>query len=221
MNPKPVIHFSNFSFKYTAQKYPTLKNINLTIEEFLDITQPLNDSFQSLLTRALENLDIQESSIGRVMLLGGGVLLPGILDGIKERFGKDRVVLPENPEDVLVRGIGLSFTNSHPESEAREREHIPERNSGWHLVHKDGSVIDIYKEIMIAGRSNGADIPLESKKCSRTHALIRLEGNVLTLFDLRSKNGTYVNQAQIAAHSPQYLKLGDEIRFGDQVFALT
>ena len=33
MKPKPVIQFSNFSFKYNAQKYPTLKNINLTIYE--------------------------------------------------------------------------------------------------------------------------------------------------------------------------------------------
>jgi len=31
MKPKPVIQFSNFSFKYKAQKHPTLKNINLTI----------------------------------------------------------------------------------------------------------------------------------------------------------------------------------------------
>jgi energy-coupling factor transport system ATP-binding protein len=33
MTPKPVIQFSNFSFRYSAQKYPTLKNINLTIYE--------------------------------------------------------------------------------------------------------------------------------------------------------------------------------------------
>jgi len=33
MNPKPVIQFSNFSFRYAVQKYPTLKNINLTIYE--------------------------------------------------------------------------------------------------------------------------------------------------------------------------------------------
>jgi energy-coupling factor transport system ATP-binding protein len=33
MTPKPVIQFSDFSFRYSAQKYPTLKNINLTIYE--------------------------------------------------------------------------------------------------------------------------------------------------------------------------------------------
>jgi energy-coupling factor transport system ATP-binding protein len=33
MKPKPVINFQDFSFRYSAQKYPTLKNINLTIYE--------------------------------------------------------------------------------------------------------------------------------------------------------------------------------------------
>jgi energy-coupling factor transport system ATP-binding protein len=33
MTPKPVIQFSDFSFRYSAQKYPTIKNINLTIYE--------------------------------------------------------------------------------------------------------------------------------------------------------------------------------------------
>ena len=33
MTRKPVIQFSNFSFRYSAQKYPTLKNIDLTIYE--------------------------------------------------------------------------------------------------------------------------------------------------------------------------------------------
>ena len=73
---------------------------------------------------------------------------------------------------------------------------------------------------MIAGRNQESDIPLESQKCSRTHALIRLEGNALTLIDLRSKNGTFVNNIQLSPNSGQHLREGDELRFGDQKFAL-
>jgi pSer/pThr/pTyr-binding forkhead associated (FHA) protein len=73
---------------------------------------------------------------------------------------------------------------------------------------------------MIAGRNQESDILLDSKKCSRTHALIRLEGNVLTLLDLRSKNGSYVNGLLLAAHTPHYLRAGDEIRFGNESFIL-
>jgi hypothetical protein len=196
------------------------KNINLTLEKFSEMVKPLDEEFQDVITRALENMGLEENSVGRVILIGGGVLLPGISEGIRERFGQDKVILPDNPEEVLVRGIGLSFSDSGPESGVRGSKSGPESKPGWRLTQEDGSVIDFNKEIMIAGRSNEADIPLESKKCSRTHALIRLEGNVLTLIDLRSKNGTYVNRSLLAPHLPKDLKAGDEIRFGDQVFVL-
>jgi len=196
------------------------KNFNLTLEEFSEMIKPLDEAFQDMLTRSFENMGIKEESVGRVILLGGGILMPGIMEGVRERFGDDKVVLPENPEEVLVRGIGLSFTSSLPEREAQERKYIPEKKTGWRLVHEDESAIDIVKEIMIAGRSSEADIIMDSKKCSRTHSLIRLEGNVLTLIDLRSKNGTFVNQTQLTPHTPHYLRAGDQIRFGDQVFIL-
>jgi len=110
--------------------------------------------------------------------------------------------------------------SSRPERAAQQLKHIPEKKSDWRIVHEDGTIVDITKEIMIAGRSQHADISMESQKCSRTHALIRLEGNVVTLIDLRSKNGTYVNQIKIEPNSAHYLRAGDQIRFGDQDFLL-
>lgn len=196
------------------------KNISLSPADFSRMVKPLDNAFQEALTRALGDMDIQEESVGRVIMLGGGVLLPGISHGIQARFGAEKVILPDNPEEVIVRGIGLSFMAALPEREAEERRYIPEKKSGWRLVNEDGTVVDIRKEIMIAGRSSQADISLDSKKCSRTHALIRLEGDVLTLIDLRSKNGTFVNQSQLPAHTPHYLRAGDRVRFGDQVFLL-
>jgi molecular chaperone DnaK (HSP70) len=196
------------------------KNINLTPEEFFEMVKPLDDAFQELVTRAIENMEIEEDNIGRVILIGGGILLPGIAEGISDRFGVEKIVVPETPEEIMVRGIGLSFMSSLPEREAQERKHIPERKTGWRLIHEDGNVIDIQNEIVIVGRSSEADITLDSKKCSRTHALIRLEGNVLTLIDLRSKNGTYVNQTQLGPHTPHYLRAGDQLLFGDQAFNL-
>jgi pSer/pThr/pTyr-binding forkhead associated (FHA) protein len=81
-------------------------------------------------------------------------------------------------------------------------------------------VTKINKEITIAGRSTESDIMLDSKKCSRTHALIRLEGNALTLIDLRSKNGSFINNSQLTPNSSYHLRQGDAIRFGDQEFVL-
>jgi len=196
------------------------KNIILSPADFTEMIKPVDRAFQEVITRALKSMDIEEESIGRVIMLGGGVLLPGISDGIKERFGKEKIVTPNTPEEVLVRGIGLSFMSSLPERVAQQRKYIPEKKSDWRLTHENGSVVDITKEIMIVGRSKESDVSLDSKKCSRTHALIRLEGNVLTLIDLRSKNGTYVNQTKLMPNTAHYLRAEDQIRFGDQIFTL-
>jgi len=196
------------------------KNIELSTDEFIELNRPLDKAFQDVLTRGLAEMEIDEELIGRVILLGGGVMMPGILDGINTRFGKKKVIFPTKPQEIVVRGIGLAFTSSLPEREAEEKKFIPEKKSGWKLVHEKDMIVDVKKEIMIAGRSQEADIQLDSKKCSRTHALIRLEGNALTLIDLRSKNGTFVNNVQLTPNTALHLREGDEVCFGDQKFSL-
>jgi hypothetical protein len=191
----------------------------LTPVKFAQLCLPLDLAFQEVLTRGLNVMEIEDEVIGRVILLGGGTKVPGIIKGIEDRFG-DKLIYPQHPEEVIVRGIGLAFTSSLPEREEEEKKHIPEKKSGWRLMHENGSVLDIKKEIMIAGRSDQSDIQLDSKKCSRTHALIRLEGNALTLIDLRSKNGTFVNNTQLAPNASRNLREGDMLRFGDQKFTL-
>ena len=196
------------------------KNFSVPIDEFVQLTKPLDNAFQEVITRGLVAMEIEEESIGRVILLGGSVKMPGILEGIRMRFGAEKMIFPRNPEEIIVRGIGLAFTGALPEREAEDQKHIPSKKGAWELVHKDGKVIPLTKEITIAGRSRESDIKLDSKKCSRTHALIRLEGEALTLIDLRSKNGTFVNDTQLRPNVGHYLREGDKIRFGDQQFIL-
>ncbi|MCE7948849.1 MAG: FHA domain-containing protein [Chloroflexi bacterium CFX4] len=53
---------------------------------------------------------------------------------------------------------------------------------------------------------------------SRRHAAIRqAENNQLELWDLGSSNGTYLNGVRLAAHRPNRLQDGDEIRLGQMV----
>jgi pSer/pThr/pTyr-binding forkhead associated (FHA) protein len=53
---------------------------------------------------------------------------------------------------------------------------------------------------------------------SRHHAVIHLEnGGVVTLEDLGSSNGTFVNDARLVAGQPSPLRSGDEIRLGKMV----
>jgi hypothetical protein len=56
-------------------------------------------------------------------------------------------------------------------------------------------------------------------KISRKHALIRLEGASITVEDIGSLNGTYVNrQPRLAPGTPHDLKDGDEIIVGKTFF---
>lgn len=53
---------------------------------------------------------------------------------------------------------------------------------------------------------------------SRKHATLRQnEGDRLDLYDLGSSNGTYLNGVKLAAHRPNRVHDGDEIRLGQMV----
>jgi len=49
---------------------------------------------------------------------------------------------------------------------------------------------------------------------SRVHALLQQSEDALTLIDLDSINGTYLNGERLAPNQPRILHDGDEIRFG-------
>ncbi len=49
---------------------------------------------------------------------------------------------------------------------------------------------------------------------SRTHALLRFTGDAITITDLNSSNGTFVNTQRLEAHKPCALHTGDELMLG-------
>ncbi len=55
------------------------------------------------------------------------------------------------------------------------------------------------------------------KGVSRMHACLRRGEDVLSLVDLDSANGTYLNGQRLAAHQPRLVRDGDEIRLGKLV----
>jgi DNA-binding NtrC family response regulator len=64
------------------------------------------------------------------------------------------------------------------------------------------------------GRSPNADIHIDAPSVSRVHALLKAQGDRVTLQDMRSTNGTNVNGAHIG-EEPVSIHVGDAIRFGD------
>jgi hypothetical protein len=67
----------------------------------------------------------------------------------------------------------------------------------------------------LIGRHPGSIVPIESRKVSRNHAVIRVAGEEATLVDLGSRNGTFVDGRQIAA--PVRLKHRNRIQVGPVV----
>jgi pSer/pThr/pTyr-binding forkhead associated (FHA) protein len=53
------------------------------------------------------------------------------------------------------------------------------------------------------------------KGTSRLHASIKLDGQFVSIIDLGSVNGTYLNDKPIPVHEPQALNNGDVISLGD------
>lgn len=68
------------------------------------------------------------------------------------------------------------------------------------------------REITI-GRSSDSDLILRRNDISRRHARIVLRDGQFIVLDLRSENGTYINDQRIG--SPQVIRLGDRIAIGD------
>ena len=88
------------------------------------------------------------------------------------------------------------------------------------LVTRDGSQLTVQgDEVSVgrrdAGEASAPDVDLSElergRTVSRRHARITMNGGSYTLEDLKSANGTYVNNTRI---DKAVLKPGDVVRFG-------
>jgi hypothetical protein len=81
----------------------------------------------------------------------------------------------------------------------------------------------IYPELNFIGRADEkpVDIDLEDQEppdrvwCSRQHALITFEEGIMTIEDLNSANGTYVNRARVYPGQKRQLNVNDVIQIGN------
>ena len=75
----------------------------------------------------------------------------------------------------------------------------------------DGLEIQLTHRPMVVGRHTNSDIIIDQPTVSRRHALIFETSHGVTLRDLHSVNGTYVNDRDIGSEE-HLLKIGDRIR---------
>ncbi len=90
----------------------------------------------------------------------------------------------------------------------------------WVLVSTDEDdryELDVIGTRVTVGREDGAGLVIEHESVSRVHARFDAEGDSLTLTDLKSGNGTYVNGERVLSRP---VAEGDTIRFGDVEYTL-
>ncbi len=82
--------------------------------------------------------------------------------------------------------------------------------------HEPGMIYDLDGDVVL-GRGEVAEIRLEDPFASARHARLYEQGGVVVLEDLRSTNGTYLNEELLQA--PRPLHPGDRVRIGESEFA--
>ncbi|MBW2700503.1 MAG: FHA domain-containing protein [Deltaproteobacteria bacterium] len=70
------------------------------------------------------------------------------------------------------------------------------------------------KETTIGADPDLADLALRDNQISNRHLLVRINGNMVSIIDLESTNGTVLNKNKISSGKPHRLKHLDEIQIG-------
>jgi len=81
---------------------------------------------------------------------------------------------------------------------------------------KRAQVLHLQSEETIVGRQKGCDLRIPSAEVSRRHCLFSTQKGYLTVEDLESANGTYVNDQLISGK--QAVRPGDRITIGPVTF---
>jgi len=116
---------------------------------------------------------------------------------------------------------GASLVIEPPPKVDSDRSNDPVSKTGLQLISPDGKVYPLNFSVTKVGRARECQVWLESDKVSRNHAELRQTAEAPEIVDLGSTNGTFVNGERIQPQLPQYLQVGDEIRFGDRMFTLS
>ena len=79
---------------------------------------------------------------------------------------------------------------------------------------RSGEEIAVRSPVLTVGKGSQNDIVLADDSVSTTHARLEYATGYWRLTDLGSTNGTYVDNARLAANAPTPIAYGAQVRFG-------
>ena len=84
----------------------------------------------------------------------------------------------------------------------------------------EGKDISVSSEKFLIGRSESCQLRPKSESVSRKHCIIVLKDNKVLIQDLKSRNGTFVNEKRLPTDKAKVLRAGDHLRIGKLSFEL-
>ncbi len=84
----------------------------------------------------------------------------------------------------------------------------------------EGKEIGISTDKFLIGRSESCQLRPKSESVSRKHCIIVLRDNRVLIQDLKSRNGTFVNDKRLPSDKARVLRAGDELRIGKLGFEI-
>lgn len=82
----------------------------------------------------------------------------------------------------------------------------------------EGKEIAISSEKFLVGRSEVCQLRPKSESVSRKHCILVIKDNRVLVQDLKSRNGTFVNDKRLPVDKAKVLNAGDELRIGKLLF---
>jgi DNA-binding winged helix-turn-helix (wHTH) protein len=133
-------------------------------------------------------------------------LVSELRHALGDRAGKPRIIRTKH-------GYGYAFISPVEESD-RPSPSAPRRLWGWLIG--ESARLSLFEGDNVLGRGVDDVIEVASSTVSRRHASIRLNEEEAWLEDLGSKNGTFVNDANVTGRVK--LAEGDRVRLGSARF---
>ncbi|TWT73188.1 FHA domain-containing protein [Allorhodopirellula solitaria] len=83
-----------------------------------------------------------------------------------------------------------------------------------------GKEIEVGQEKFLIGRSNSCQLRPKSESVSRKHCIIAVQDGRVLVQDLKSRNGSFVNEKRLPPDKAKVLKDGDVLRVGKLSFGV-
>ncbi|MEO9589989.1 FHA domain-containing protein [Rhodopirellula bahusiensis] len=84
----------------------------------------------------------------------------------------------------------------------------------------EGKEIEVSEKRFLIGRSESCQLRPKSESVSRRHCILAIKDGRVLVQDLKSRNGTFVNDKRLPADKAKVLKDGDNLRVGKLMFSL-